>query len=238
MRFSRAMVCARSTFLAVMGKNAPAFTVASLAMIMHRRPQTRPSPVTTPAPGAPPYSLYIPYAAQRPNSNNSVPSSRSRLRRSLTVSRPLARWASAALGPPPRRMESSSVRSTAINSLSAVWFVTARGDCESSFDRSLLSNLRSFPITPSMKIGHENCQTIACLLLLTHFADTRWPILYCRATEGHRPAYPVGFMSGTERGLRARCVAIPAANSRRAFAGQSSRREPWLTRASSVCMAS
>jgi hypothetical protein len=38
----QAMVCARSTFFAVMGKNAPAFTVASLAMIMHRRPLTRP----------------------------------------------------------------------------------------------------------------------------------------------------------------------------------------------------
>ena len=96
MRFSRAMVCARRTFFAVMGKKAPALTVASLAMIMQSRPETRPSPVTTPAPGAPPYSPYIPYAAQRPSSNSSVFSSSSSFRRSRTVSRPLARCASAA----------------------------------------------------------------------------------------------------------------------------------------------
>ena len=35
---------------------------------MHSRPLTRPSPVTTPAPGAPPNSAYIPCAAQSPNS--------------------------------------------------------------------------------------------------------------------------------------------------------------------------
>ncbi len=63
------MVCARKTFFAVMGKNAPAFTVASFAMIMHSRPLTRPSPVTTPAPGAPPYSAYIPCAAHSPSSD-------------------------------------------------------------------------------------------------------------------------------------------------------------------------
>jgi len=47
------------TFLAVMGKNAPAFTVASLAMIMNMRPETRPRPVMVPAAGAPPHSSYI-----------------------------------------------------------------------------------------------------------------------------------------------------------------------------------
>jgi len=36
----REIFCARITFFAVSGKNAPAFTVASLAMIMTRRPQT------------------------------------------------------------------------------------------------------------------------------------------------------------------------------------------------------
>ena len=87
--FPSAIVCARSTFFAVIGKNAPAFTVASLATIMHRRPLTLPSPVTTPAPGAPPYSAYIPCAAHSPSSINSVSSSSSRLSRSLTVSRPL-----------------------------------------------------------------------------------------------------------------------------------------------------
>ena len=39
------------TFLVVAGKNAPAFTVASLATIMHGTPSTLPMPVTTPAAG-------------------------------------------------------------------------------------------------------------------------------------------------------------------------------------------
>ena len=51
---------ARSTFFAVIGKNAPALTVASLATIMNRRPATVPMPVTTLADGAPPQSPYIP----------------------------------------------------------------------------------------------------------------------------------------------------------------------------------
>ena len=53
------MFCARITFFAVIGKNAPAFTVASFATIITRRPVTRPSPVTVPAAGAPPHSSYI-----------------------------------------------------------------------------------------------------------------------------------------------------------------------------------
>ncbi len=63
---------ARSTFLHVIGKNAPAFTVASLAMIMTRRPETVPMPVTTPADGAPPHSAYMFHAAHRPSSKKSV----------------------------------------------------------------------------------------------------------------------------------------------------------------------
>ena len=63
---------ARSTFLQVIGKNAPAFTVASLAMIMTRRPATVPMPVTTPADGAPPHSAYMFHAAHRPSSKKSV----------------------------------------------------------------------------------------------------------------------------------------------------------------------
>ena len=59
MRFSMAMFCARMTFFAVIGKKAPAFTVASLAMIMNMRPQTRARPVRVPAAGAPPHSSYI-----------------------------------------------------------------------------------------------------------------------------------------------------------------------------------
>ncbi len=63
-----AMRWARSTFLLVIGKNAPAFTVASLAMTMTRRPATMPMPVTTPADGAPPQSRYMFHAAHRPSS--------------------------------------------------------------------------------------------------------------------------------------------------------------------------
>ena len=54
--------CARMTFFAVMGKNAPAFTVASLAMIITVLPATRARPVMAPAAGAPPHSSYISYA--------------------------------------------------------------------------------------------------------------------------------------------------------------------------------
>ena len=115
MRFSSAMVCARSTFFAVMGKNAPAFTVASLATIMHSRPLTRPSPVTTPRRARRHTPLYIPCAAHRPSSRNSVPSSSSSFSRSRTVSRPLACCASAAFAPPPSRIASSSARNAAIN---------------------------------------------------------------------------------------------------------------------------
>ena len=61
---------ARKTFLAVAGKNAPAFTVASLAIIMCRRPLIVPMPVTTPAAGAPPHSAYMPHAAHKPSSKN------------------------------------------------------------------------------------------------------------------------------------------------------------------------
>ena len=60
-----AMRWARSTFLTVIGKNAPAFTVASLAMIITRRPATSPMPVTTPADGAPPHSgVHVPGGPQ------------------------------------------------------------------------------------------------------------------------------------------------------------------------------
>src|SRR5436305_417403 len=51
------MFWARSTFLAVIGKNAPAFTVASFAMIITRRSLTVPTPVMTPADGAARYNV-------------------------------------------------------------------------------------------------------------------------------------------------------------------------------------
>src|SRR5437868_2384292 len=77
-RFSRAIRWARRTFFTVIGKKAPALTVASLAMIMTCRCATLPIPVTTPADGAPPHSWYMFQAAQRPSSKKSVCGSRSR----------------------------------------------------------------------------------------------------------------------------------------------------------------
>ncbi len=63
MRFSMAMFWARITFFEVIGKNAPAFTVASFAMIITMRVWMRPRPVITPAACAPPHSSYMPWAA-------------------------------------------------------------------------------------------------------------------------------------------------------------------------------
>ena len=82
-----AIVWARRTFFAVMGKNAPALTVASLAITITSRPATHPRPVTTPAAGAPPHSSYMPKAANRPSSRNSSPGSSSKASRSLAVNR-------------------------------------------------------------------------------------------------------------------------------------------------------
>jgi len=62
-------------FFTVIGKKAPAFTVASLAMSMNDRPATRAMPQMTLAAGAPPHSSYIFQAAKRPSSRNSVPGS-------------------------------------------------------------------------------------------------------------------------------------------------------------------
>ena len=120
-------------------------------MIMHNRPQTRPNPVTTPAPGAPPYSPYIPCAAQSPSSRNSVQSSSSNFRRSLTGRRPLARWDSTALAPPPRRIESSSARTAVIKARSASRFALNRGASKSGFDPRSLSSFKSPFIAPHTK---------------------------------------------------------------------------------------
>ena len=59
------------------GKKAPAFTVASLATIMHSRPATLPDArLTTPAAGAPPHSPYISMGCVRDQvPGSSVPSS-------------------------------------------------------------------------------------------------------------------------------------------------------------------
>ena len=54
----------------VIGNQAPALTVASLATTTHSRPLDLPTPTTTPAPGAPPHSSYSPHAANEPSSRN------------------------------------------------------------------------------------------------------------------------------------------------------------------------
>ena len=71
-----AIFCARITFFAVIGKNAPAFTVASLAIIMNRRPQTRASPVTVPARGrAAPFLVHFERREGRPVQKIAIPGS-------------------------------------------------------------------------------------------------------------------------------------------------------------------
>src|SRR6185437_308286 len=110
--FSSAMAWQRSTFLAVMGKKAPALTVASLAMTMVQRPAIWPRPQTTPAATAPPHSSYMPQAAKRPISSRSVPGSRRRAMRSRAVRRDFSCWRTMAAAPPPWRSRASSWRSS------------------------------------------------------------------------------------------------------------------------------
>src|SRR6185437_13787171 len=110
--FSSAMVWQRSTFLAVMGKKAPALTVASLAMTMVQRPATRPRPQTTPAATAPPHSSYRPQAAKMPISSHSAPGSSRRAMRSRAVRRDFSCWRRMAAAPPPCRSRDSSSRNS------------------------------------------------------------------------------------------------------------------------------
>src|SRR6185436_14239322 len=77
----------RTIFWTVFSPQEPAFTVKSLAMTQTGRPSTVPTPVTTPSAG-------VSGSAERARSQsswNSVPGSRSRLRRSRTKSLPSAR---------------------------------------------------------------------------------------------------------------------------------------------------
>jgi len=64
------------------GKNAPAFTVASLAITMHGTPAMFPTPATAPAAGILPHCSYILCAAQSSTSKKGEPGSRSWLMRS------------------------------------------------------------------------------------------------------------------------------------------------------------
>ena len=135
------MVWARITFLAVMGKKAPAFTVASLAMTMTSRPATRPRPVTTPRAGAPPHSSYMPKAANSPNSRSSVPGSSKRASLSRAVRRFLPCWASMALGPPPWRRVSSCCRRVERSASIPLMLVWALRDCRSSLEGNVFEKL-------------------------------------------------------------------------------------------------
>src|ERR1700749_4724122 len=94
--------CALRFFLAVIGNQAPAFTVASLATTTHCLPDTYPIPHTTPPEGQPPCSAYIPSPANAPISSQGL---------SLSIKYPIRPRASilpfscclaAAFSPPPR----------------------------------------------------------------------------------------------------------------------------------------
>src|SRR6266478_3005943 len=122
------MFCARITFFAFIGKKAPAFTVPSFAMAMNVRPQTRASPVTVPAEGAPPHSSYISYAAKTPNSKNGEPGSISLAMRSRAVSRPFLCCASMAFAPPPTAICSSSFLICVTRSIIRRVFFSNSGD--------------------------------------------------------------------------------------------------------------
>src|ERR1039458_9862090 len=138
MRFSLAMFCARMTFFAVMGKKAPALTVASFTTSMTMREWMRASPVMTPAAGAPPNSSYILCAAYRPSSKKD-PGSASRATRSRAVRRDLACWLSMALAPPPSRIFSSSLRTWATRSARARMLDSKRSELGSTLvGRTLL----------------------------------------------------------------------------------------------------
>src|SRR5712692_8954565 len=123
-----AMFWARITFFAVMGKNAPAFTVASLAMIMKMRPHTRARPVIVPAEGAPPHSSYISQASKIPSSKNCEPGSINLAMRSRAVSRPFLCCDSMAFAPPPNAICSSSFLICVTRSIIRRVFFSNSGD--------------------------------------------------------------------------------------------------------------
>jgi hypothetical protein len=106
-RFSSAISCARSTFLQVIGNQAPALTVGSLATITASRSDTLPTPTTTPAAGAPPYSSYMSCAAHNPTSRSEVPGSQRAATRSRALSFPFAASRAWAVAPPPSSRASS-----------------------------------------------------------------------------------------------------------------------------------
>src|SRR6266853_4302759 len=140
------------TFLEVMGKNAPAFTVASLAIIMTRRVSIRARPVITPAAGAPPHSSYMPWAANSPNSKK-LPASTSRSIRSRPVLRPLLCWLSIALAPPPSQIFSPSLRTCDIRSARNRMLASKRAEVGSVFVGKTLDVVSDFSIGDSRRSG-------------------------------------------------------------------------------------
>ena len=88
--FSIAISWALRFFFPVIGNQAPAFTVASLATITHNLALTNPITTTTPPAGQPPCSVYISYPANAPISIWSVFLSKRASILSLAVSFPLS----------------------------------------------------------------------------------------------------------------------------------------------------
>src|SRR3981081_1445569 len=140
------------TFLEVMGKNAPAFTVASLAMIITRRVPIRARPVITPAAGATPHSSYMPWAANSPNSKK-LPSSTSRSIRSRPVLRPLLCWLSIALAPPPSQIFSPSLRTCDIRSARNRMLASKRAEVGSIFVCKTLDVESDFTAGGSLRLA-------------------------------------------------------------------------------------
>src|SRR5262245_7742771 len=155
-----ATVWARMIFLQVIGKNAPAFTVASLAMIMQRRPWTRPMPVTAPAAGAPPCSAYMPWAAQRASSWKVEPLSMRRSIRARAVRRPFSCWRSMADLPPPSLILSSVLRNSAVRSrregAAGVTAGVAAGDLAAAVDMRRCCGLGLPSLARGVVRGHES----------------------------------------------------------------------------------
>ena len=115
--FSIEISCARRFFFPVIGNQAPAFTVASLATTITCFPETFPILTTTPPLGQPPCSLYIPSPAKAPISIASSGLSSRKLILSRAVILPLAWCFSIRFSPPPSFTLASLLRKSETNNL-------------------------------------------------------------------------------------------------------------------------
>src|ERR1043165_7582677 len=104
--FCIATSCARRCFFTVIGKYVPPLTVASLAMIRHSRPCTRPMPVMIHAAGGS-SSPYMPFAASGESSRKGVFGSSSAAMRSRGGIFPCSRCRARYFSPPPCRARES-----------------------------------------------------------------------------------------------------------------------------------